>query len=1150
MRAISVAKTLIKIISACAVTLLLALCSIWIFRAPIVQWLADKPLPNGWVLQLTGLTSSSIGQWKFAKFSLVKEGSVYFTLEQGEIIWQPSLLWQKKLLIERVSVQSATFYQQPPKQNTEFKAPDFTGLPSIAANQIDIKHLILAGTDPTENISSEFTQEDYAFEGDFQLLWDEVFLQLNGQLKNQNNIIIAQVDTDVHPDKTLEITAKLDEPKGGMLARRLSLPITHALKADAIVEIGYEGKDYLINLQQLDFPWRNQFIQSTGTLWVNAAQDTFDLRELNLSIGEHKQLIKALLTPSERTVHAQLEQFPVDFISPWVPLEDGEISGDFNIYWQNQTAQLTADAKGNLNSNWQGWPLKLKGEFNYSAQQLITLKKAEATWGEGKLKSIIKADGVLDIRGEQNNLTASSTHFTNEHLHNLPIVWLSQPKSTLARELNKLKFSADVTSLTLKGPLNNPTVNYLLDAQTKWQQHEFDLHLQGDGNLTGANLRQTRVQQGEGQIELNGHLDWAGTTTKAQLDFKQWGEAFWNTYQLNKMTEVKALVNGQAQLTGTLSAPRITTQLTLTGELPLSEPAPFIFNNKAQFQYTFAKPWPAGLSLLSTENTELTVAGTSRLQVQGSFNTRAIDLTIRCPQWDTELNRLLEIPLADGSGNLELNITGTIQAPQIRGQWQYEIPLGAQPLTWHGTLNSENNYLSVISELNEAEANLAHFNGRYRLENFNNPTNLDAQIELKANLSASRLFLDARRFPLTGALDMNLNIAGPRAQPQINGTMNIIDGFFADKVLSNEYKNINLNLALQNNQLNVQKGEARDNDDGTLKITGGCPQIYPAATCDIKFAFDELQIIKNPQLFTRASGEINTSVADKQIKAIGALTLSPTTLTLANSTGSTIRELVVEEVNRRRKQSAGILWPSPYVDIQWQLGSNSQVRGRGLEAQIAGAFRTQGPLNQMEYRGNFYTTKGTMELFNKRFILGNGDIRLAPGQIYLNIPAQYQSRVNSGEDLTINARLHGDLNHLNLDLQSTPPLPPDEVLARLIFGKQVQNITPFEGIQLAGAVQQLRSGNSFSLMDSARTFLDVDRLNIESQKNTDGTSGVNVGVGKYISDKVYVEVQRTPNPNNPWQGQIEIELTPKVNFESNTGDHGQGGAKLLWRKDY
>ena len=74
-----------------------------------------------------------------------------------------------------------------------------------------------------------------------------------------------------------------------------------------------------------------------------------------------------------------------------------------------------------------------------------------------------------------------------------------------------------------------------------------------------------------------------------------------------------------------------------------------------------------------------------------------------------------------------------------------------------------------------------------------------------------------------------------------------------------------------------------------------------------------------------------------------------------------------------------------------------------------------------------------MELFNKRFILDTGEIRLAPGQIYLDMPAHYQSRVNSGEDLTIQARLQGDLNQLNLDLRSTPTLPPDEVLARLIL---------------------------------------------------------------------------------------------------------------------
>lgn len=1145
------AKFFIKLASIICIFILLIITSLWVLRAPLVQWLARQPLPNDWSLQLTGLTSSSITHWEFKQFSLVRAGVTYFTLNEGILDWNPAYLWQRKLLVHRLSVDSAIFYSRHEKTPSTFSMPDLTQLPSVAANQATIAHLIIKDPQATANLATDITSQDYAFVGDVQLLWNEVLLKANGKLNTQLGATIAHINTRALENNQWEISSTVDEPAGGMLARQLGLPAEQALSAQANVAINYLDARYQINLLQLDFPWRDQQIKTTGTLWLNNTYTNLEVRELLINTNGHNQRIHALITPDDQQVQAQLDQFPIALIAAWVPLEGGDASGEFKLYHQSLNKTLSVEASAQINSRYRGWPLNLTGDFNYLPENILTLKKVTAIWGEGQLKTTITGDGQFDLHGEQNDLTARAKNFGYEHLRNLPINWLNQPNGLLARELHDLKFSAQVSALTLKGPLKTPQVTYNLDAQTQWRQHEFALHLQGEGNLKGARLQQTQVQQSAGRIDLNGTLDWQGDTNNLKLDFTQWGQAFWPVYQLESLIKAQGLVNGQAQLTGALNAPIIDTQLSLAGLLPLNNAVPFLLDSQAKFQYSFNKSWPEGLSLLSTDHVLLNINEKPRLELTGRYSNNAIDLTLTCPQWDSEINQLIGLPLASGEGNFSFNLTGTVQEPTINGQWHYTIPFVAQPpLQWQGIIATQERDLVITSTLDEADHNLAQFKGRYPLKNLSDPSQINAQVELKTDLAASRLFLDSRRYPTGGQLNLDLTLAGSTASPQVNGALHLKDGYFADKLLGNEFKKINLDLALLNNQLNVEAGTLSDGGNGSLALTGGCPHLYPDTNCQLKFALDHLQIIKNRQLNTQASGEINSSLNQRQINVAGALTLSPTTLTLSNPFGSTIKELNVEEIHQHSQVNSRLAWPSPLIDIEWTLGGNSQVRGRGLEAQIAGALRTQGPLNNLAYNGNFYTTKGTMELFNKRFILDTGDIRLAPGQIYLNIPANYQSRVNSGEDLTIQARLHGDLNHLTLDLQSTPTLPPDEVLARLIFGKQIQTITPFEGIQLAAAVQRLRSGDGFNLMDSARSLLGVDRLNIDSQKNTDGSTGVNVGVGKYISDKVYLEIQRTPNPNTPWQGQIEVELTPSVNFESNTGDHGQGGAKLLWRRDY
>jgi translocation and assembly module TamB len=82
-------------------------------------------------------------------------------------------------------------------------------------------------------------------------------------------------------------------------------------------------------------------------------------------------------------------------------------------------------------------------------------------------------------------------------------------------------------------------------------------------------------------------------------------------------------------------------------------------------------------------------------------------------------------------------------------------------------------------------------------------------------------------------------------------------------------------------------------------------------------------------------------------------------------------------------------------------------------------------------------------------------------------------------------------------------MPEDEILAFIIFGKPLQKITPFEAIQLATAVQTLRSdgGGFFDPIGKTREFLGVDTLSIRSETNSDGATGVNLGVGKYLNEK-------------------------------------------------
>lgn len=171
----------------------------------------------------------------------------------------------------------------------------------------------------------------------------------------------------------------------------------------------------------------------------------------------------------------------------------------------------------------------------------------------------------------------------------------------------------------------------------------------------------------------------------------------------------------------------------------------------------------------------------------------------------------------------------------------------------------------------------------------------------------------------------------------------------------------------------------------------------------------------------------------------------------------------------------------------------------------------------------------------------------ANNAISLYVTGEYDKK-----DQRVIANISGTNEDIKVSLSAEPALPDDEILAFIIFGKAVQNITPVEAIQLATAVQTLRGGsNAIDPIGSARDILKVDTLSIESDTTDSGESGMNVGMGKYLNENVYLEVERTPNPTHPWRGSLEIELTPNISLESSAGgSNGLEGAEIKWKKDY
>ena len=356
----------------------------------------------------------------------------------------------------------------------------------------------------------------------------------------------------------------------------------------------------------------------------------------------------------------------------------------------------------------------------------------------------------------------------------------------------------------------------------------------------------------------------------------------------------------------------------------------------------------------------------------------------------------------------------------------------------------------------------------------------------------------------------------------------------------------------QDKRFEIIRASASDGDKGILSLEGrGQWQDSPAdLEVDLVLRAADAHLLRRYDMDGTANGILTLTGDNRELFLSGTLNIIPFTLSLEALLQEDIPTLRISNDNDQahRQQVSREKWRMlPEINLNVELAADQQafLRGPGLEAELQGKILIQGKYPDSIYRGNFRTVRGFVRILGKRFDLVGGEVRLEDEIFSLLIPGVYR-----GSDLEVRAELSGTLDELQLDLSSSPAYPEDEIISRLLFNKSSQDISPLQAVRLANAITMLRSGGKplFDPLGQIQKVLTVDSLNVE---DTESGEGVQLGVGKYIHEKVYVEVETGTGAGEPWQGNIQIELLPNLNLENSVnGESGFGNIELQWKRDY
>jgi len=235
------------------------------------------------------------------------------------------------------------------------------------------------------------------------------------------------------------------------------------------------------------------------------------------------------------------------------------------------------------------------------------------------------------------------------------------------------------------------------------------------------------------------------------------------------------------------------------------------------------------------------------------------------------------------------------------------------------------------------------------------------------------------------------------------------------------------------------------------------------------------------------------------------------------------------------------------LDMSVDLPGKVFVRGRGLESEWRGDLTVTGTAAEPVITGQLTIVRGFFDFLGRRWDLTRCTITFdgsTPPSPVLDITAE----VNRG-DIIAQLRVVGAASSPSISLTSDPPLPEDEVLSRVLFGRALSEIKPSQAVQLASAARTLSGaqGPITQLTSGLRQSLGIDSLNIQS--GDAGFTSSTVGLGKYLTDNIYLEVVQGLATQETGV-LVEVDLGRNWAIEAESGADARSTFTIQYRRDY
>jgi translocation and assembly module TamB len=335
----------------------------------------------------------------------------------------------------------------------------------------------------------------------------------------------------------------------------------------------------------------------------------------------------------------------------------------------------------------------------------------------------------------------------------------------------------------------------------------------------------------------------------------------------------------------------------------------------------------------------------------------------------------------------------------------------------------------------------------------------------------------------------------------------------------------------------IEALSARGVDGGSVNGAGAASGPQAGA---LSLTLERLRVLDRPDIDATASGSVSFSWAP-QTGAIAAGALRLDEVNAAPPRPARLQSLApVREINRpvaRDVTTVAAADRPVRLDLGLTAPGRVFVRGRGLQSEWALDLAVRGDTAHPDLIGQARLLRGDFQLAGRVFTLERGQVQFvgAPGDAVMDIEAE-----RATADLTAMVRVAGTVATPQISVASTPALPREEVLPRILFGRTVADLSPLEAAELAGGLAALSGDTAFDLAGAARALVQLDRLDVRSMEGGFALTG-----GKYLTPEVYLEVARTSLGGS--QAALEWQVRPRLFLVSRFNPQGDARVSIRWR---